>query len=67
MRARLVTPPPSTLRIAQPFEILGLARDAADASGQSGDWGKLIRFKNSDGIEIERVVTSLRCTPTLAP
>ena len=25
--------------------------------GQSGDWGKLIRFKNSDGVEIERVVT----------
>jgi uncharacterized protein (DUF927 family) len=43
--------------IAQPFEILGWARDAADASGQSGDWGKLIRFKNSDGIELERVVT----------
>ncbi|HWZ90057.1 MAG TPA: DUF927 domain-containing protein, partial [Polyangiaceae bacterium] len=43
--------------IAQPFEILGWARDAADASGQSGDWAKLIRFENSDGIEIERVVT----------
>jgi uncharacterized protein (DUF927 family) len=43
--------------IAQPFEILGWARDAADAGGQSGDWGKLVRFKNSDGIEIERVVT----------
>jgi Toprim domain len=28
--------------IAQPFEILGWARDAADASGQSGDWAKLI-------------------------
>jgi hypothetical protein len=35
--------------IAQPFAILGWARDAADASGRSGDWGKLIRFKNSDG------------------
>jgi uncharacterized protein (DUF927 family) len=43
-------------RIAQPFEILGWARNAADALGQSGDWGKLIRFKNSDGVEIERVV-----------
>ena len=43
--------------IAQPFAILGWARDAADASGQSGDWGKLIRFKNSDGFEIELVVT----------
>jgi uncharacterized protein (DUF927 family) len=43
--------------IAQPFEILGWARDLADASGQSGDWGKLIRFENSDGFEIERVVT----------
>jgi uncharacterized protein (DUF927 family) len=43
--------------IAQPFEVLGWARDAADANGQSGDWGKLIRFENSDGIEIERVVT----------
>ena len=43
--------------IAQPFEILGWARDAADASGQSGDWGKLIRFENSDGFEVERVVT----------
>jgi uncharacterized protein (DUF927 family) len=42
--------------IAQPFEILGSARDAADALGQTGDWGKLIRFKNSDGVEIERVV-----------
>ena len=37
--------------IAQPFEILGWARDAADASGQSGDWAKLIRFENSDGVE----------------
>jgi uncharacterized protein (DUF927 family) len=43
-------------RIAQPFEILGSARDAADALGQTCDWGKLIRFKNSDGVEIERVV-----------
>jgi uncharacterized protein (DUF927 family) len=43
--------------IAQPFEILGWARDLADATGQSGDWGKLIRFRNSDGCEIERVVT----------
>ncbi|HEY1783716.1 MAG TPA: toprim domain-containing protein [Roseiarcus sp.] len=43
--------------IAQPFEILGWARDLADATGQSGDWGKLIRFRNSDGFEIERVVT----------
>jgi hypothetical protein len=43
--------------IAQPFEIPGWARDAADARGQTGDWGKLIRFKNSDGVEIERVVT----------
>ena len=43
--------------IAQPFAILGWARDAADASGQSGDWSKLIGFKNSDGIELERVVT----------
>ena len=43
--------------IAQPFEILGWARDAADPGGQSGDWGKLIRFENSDGFEIERVVT----------
>ena len=42
--------------IAQPFEILGWARDAADALGQTGDWGKFIRFKNSDGVEIERVV-----------
>jgi uncharacterized protein (DUF927 family) len=42
--------------IAQPFDILGSARDAADALGQTGDWGKLIRFKNSDGVEIERVV-----------
>jgi uncharacterized protein (DUF927 family) len=42
--------------IAQPFQILGLTRDAADALGQSGDWGKLIRFKNSDGVEIERVI-----------
>ena len=43
--------------IAQPFEILGWARDLADATGQSGDWGKLVRFRNSDGFEIERVVT----------
>jgi uncharacterized protein (DUF927 family) len=43
--------------IAQPFEVLGWARDLADESGQSGDWGKLIRFENSDGFEIERVVT----------
>jgi uncharacterized protein (DUF927 family) len=43
-------------RIAQPFAILGWTRDAADALGQTGDWGKLIRFKNSDGVEIERVV-----------
>ena len=43
-------------RIAQPFEILGCARDAADALGHTGDWGKLIRFKNSDGVDIERVV-----------
>jgi hypothetical protein len=42
--------------IAQPFEIIGWTRDAADALGQTGDWGKLIRFKNSDGVEIERVV-----------
>ena len=43
-------------RIAQSFEILGCARDAADCLGQTGDWGKLIRFKNADGVEIERVV-----------
>jgi uncharacterized protein (DUF927 family) len=43
--------------IAQPFKILGWARDTADPGGQSGDWGKLIRFENSDGFEIERVVT----------
>jgi hypothetical protein len=43
--------------IAQPFEIVGGARDAADARGETGDWGKLIRFKNSDGAAIERVVT----------
>jgi hypothetical protein len=42
--------------VAQLFEILGSARDVADALGQTGDWGKLIRFKNSDGVEIERVV-----------
>jgi uncharacterized protein (DUF927 family) len=44
-------------RIAQPFEIVGGARDAADARGETGDWGKLIRFKNSDGAPIERIVT----------
>ena len=43
-------------RIAQPFEVLGCARDAADGLAQTGDWGKLIRFKNSDSVEIERVV-----------
>ena len=43
-------------RIAQLFEILGSARDAADTLGQTGDWGKFIRFKNSDGAEIERLV-----------
>jgi hypothetical protein len=43
--------------ISQPFEIVGGARDAADARGETGDWGKLIRFKNSDGAPIERVVT----------
>ena len=42
--------------IAQPFQILGLARDTPDRAGQTGDWGKFIRFKNSDGVEIERVV-----------
>jgi hypothetical protein len=43
--------------IAQPFEILGWARDAADTRGQSGDWGKAIRFCNCDGVEHEAVVT----------
>ena len=43
-------------RIAQSFDILGHARDAADGLGHTGDWGKLIRFKNADGVEIERLV-----------
>jgi len=43
-------------RIAQPFEILGCARDVADAVGRTGDWGKLIRFKNSDGVDVEQIV-----------
>jgi Domain of unknown function (DUF927)/Toprim domain len=43
--------------IAQPFEIVGWARDAADARGQSGDWGKLIRFRDCDGADHEVVVS----------
>jgi uncharacterized protein (DUF927 family) len=43
-------------RIAQSFDILGCARDAADGLGHTGDWGKLIRFKNADGVDMERLV-----------
>ena len=40
-----------------PFEILGWARDAADAHAQCGDWGKLISFRDCDGVEHEVVVS----------
>ena len=39
-------------KIAQPFEVLGRARDA-----EEDDWGKLIRFKNPDGRIREEIVT----------
>jgi uncharacterized protein (DUF927 family) len=38
--------------IAQPFEILGLTRDTA-----SSGWGKLVRFRNADGVAHEIVAT----------
>jgi hypothetical protein len=43
--------------ISQPFEVLGLARDAASSEGVVG-WGKLLRFKNPDGRICEEVVTA---------
>ena len=43
--------------IAQPFEILGLARDAASDEGVVG-WGKFVRFRNPDGLTCEEIVTT---------
>ena len=37
--------------LAQPFEVLGLARD-----DQDGDWGKLVRFRNPDGRVREEII-----------
>ena len=44
-------------RISQHFEVLGCARDAVDGLGQTSGWGKLIRFGNADGVDIERAVS----------
>ena len=48
------------VKIAGPFEILGLARDE-----DKDHWGKLLRFKNSDELVCEEVVTeeTLRTDP----
>lgn len=42
--------------ISQSFEILGLARDARDAHGQSDNWGVLVRFSDKDGAVCEVLV-----------
>jgi hypothetical protein len=39
--------------VAQPFEVLGLARDVVGA-----DWGRLIRFRNPDGGLVEEIVSA---------
>jgi hypothetical protein len=43
--------------IAQPFEVLGLARSAA-FDGRVSGWGRLIRFANPDSAVVEEVVPS---------
>ena len=43
--------------VAQPFEVLGLARSAS-ADGKVSSWGRLIGFDNPDGARIEEVVAS---------
>ncbi|HZZ22332.1 MAG TPA: DUF927 domain-containing protein, partial [Roseiarcus sp.] len=42
--------------IAQPFELLGLARDITTDSEIVAGWGKVIRFKNPDGRICEEIV-----------
>ena len=44
--------------IAQAFEVLGLARDAAADGASAAGWGKLLRFRNPDGATCEVVVSA---------
>ena len=42
--------------IAQPFEVLGLARNMVIESGSSSESGKLVRFRNRDGQTCEEII-----------
>jgi uncharacterized protein (DUF927 family) len=44
--------------LAQSFEVLGQARDAAVDGDVAAGWGKLVRFKNPDGKLCEEIVTN---------
>jgi hypothetical protein len=53
--------------IAQPFEILGWARDAADAGGQSGDWASLFGSRTPMESKSNGWSPARHCIATLAP
>ena len=44
------------MRVSQPFELLGLARGAPNARGETDSWGVLIRFRNHDGKERDVII-----------
>jgi Domain of unknown function (DUF927) len=48
--------PPKWEHVAQPFEILGCVRDLANARGERDGWGRLIRFRDRDGVERDVMV-----------
>jgi Domain of unknown function (DUF927) len=49
--------PPRWEYVAQPFEILGCVRDPANARGERDGWGRLLRFRNRDGVERDIMVS----------
>jgi hypothetical protein len=49
--------PPKWEHVAQPFQILGCVRDPANARGERDGWGRLIRFRDRDGVERDVIVS----------
>jgi hypothetical protein len=52
-----VSDPPKWEHVAQAFEILGCVRDRANARGERDGWGRLIRFRDRDGVDRDVVVS----------